>query len=158
MRPKSTELMKGMQGALMTYILPEMQSDYARTGLMLMQALLGVAINDIDDAAQNLVDENAALRSLAGEAAGVLAENPLVGHEALAGELQTLASGHDNSVRLSALRSGNDDLRRAVAELGAALVGSTSPQHVELRAGVVAHLRQELERLPHNLMGARADG
>lgn len=158
MKPNSVELLQGVQGALMTYILPEVQSDYARTELMLVNVLLGIAANDVDGAAQGLVDDNAALRSLAGEAASVLESAQLAEAGGLAGDLAELASSGDASVRLSDLSAANDRLRDAIGRLGAALVDSDAQEHITLRAKVVERLRAELAAKPHDLMGARSDG
>ena len=77
MRPTATEVLQGIQGALATYVQPEVQSDYAQTELMLIQMLLGVVVQGYDDAAQNLVEDNAAMRSFAGDAAQLLQATPL---------------------------------------------------------------------------------
>ena len=68
MRPNSVEILQGIQGTLMTYVQPEVQGDYARTELMLVNILLGIVANAWDGAAQGLVDDNAALRDLVGDA------------------------------------------------------------------------------------------
>lgn len=158
MRPNSAELLRGIQGALTTYILPEVQSDYARTEFLLVQMLLGLVVQGYDDAAQNLVDDNAALRSLAGEAAQVLATTPLAQPGTLADELRQLSGETDASVRLSELTAANDRLRDAIGRVGVLLQGETSKEHVGLRTAIIEHLHRELERLPHDLMGPRADG
>ncbi len=158
MRPNSAELLQGIQGTLTTYILPEVQSDYARTELMLVQMLLGIVVQGCDDAAQRLVDDNAALRSLAGEAARVLNKAPLAESEALVEELGQLAGETDASVRLSELTAANDRLRDAVGRVGVLLQGQTSQEHVGLRAAIIEQLHRELARLPHDIMGPRSDG
>ncbi len=158
MRPNSAELLQGIQGALATYILPEVESDYAKTELMLVQMLLGVVVQGYDGAAQNLVDDNAALRSLAGEAAQVLMTAPLAGSEALVEELGQLAGETDASVRLSELTAANDKLRDAIGRVGVLLQGGTSPEYIGLRTVIIEHLHRELERLPHDMMGPRSDG
>ena len=158
MRPNSAELLQGIQGTLTTYILPEVQSDYARTEFMLVQMLLGIVIRGYDDAAQSLVDDNAALRSLAGEAARVLNTAPIGASEALAAELEQLSGATDASVRLSDLTAANDSLRDAIGRVGVLLQGETSQEHVGLRTAIIEHLQRELERLPHDLMGPRSDG
>ncbi len=158
MRPNSVETLQGIQGALMTYVQPEVQSDYVRTELMLINILLGNVARDLDDAAQRFVEANAALRALVGDAAEVLNSNELDGAGGLPLELETLAGETDGSVRISELSAANDRLRDAVARLGALLQGSEEPALVELRSRVIDYLQKELEPLPHNLMGARADG
>ena len=158
MRPNSAELLRGIQGTLTTYILPEVQSDYARTELMLVQMLLGIVVQGYDDAAQGLVDGNAALRSLAGEAARVLNTAPIGASEALAAELEQLSKETDASVRLSELTAANDRLRDAIGRVGVLLQGATSQEHMGHRRAIIEHLHRELERLPHDLMGPRSDG
>ncbi|MCH7580897.1 MAG: hypothetical protein IIB22_11690 [Chloroflexi bacterium] len=158
MRPNSAELLRGIQGTLTTYILPEVQSDYARTELMLVQMLLGIVVQGYDDAAQGLVDGNAALRSLAGEAAQVLNTAPIGASEALAAELEQLSKETDASVRLSELTAANDRLRDAAGRVGVLLQGATSQEHMGLRTAIIEHLQRELARLPHDLMGPRSDG
>ena len=158
MRPNSVELLQGIQGALATYILPEVQGDYARTELMLVQLLLGIVAQGYDDAAQNLVDDNAALRSLSGEAARVLTTAPIADSATLADQLAMLAEEMDASVRLSELTAANDKLREAIGRVGVLTRDQTAPEHVGLRKAVIDLLQRELEKLPHNLMGPRSDG
>ncbi len=158
MRPNSAELLQGIQGSLTTYILPDLQTDFVRTELMLVQMLLGIVVQGYDDAAQNLVDDNAALRSLAAEAARVLNKAPLGESQALAGELEQLSGETDGSVRLSELTAANDRLRDGIGRVGVLLQGETSELHGALRTAVIDLLQQELEKLPHNLMGPRSDG
>lgn len=158
MRPNSAELLQGIQGTLTTYILPDVQSDYARTELMLVQMLLGIVVEGCDDAAQRLVDDNAALRSLAGEAAQVLMTAPLAESEALVEELGQLAGETDASVRISELTAANNKLRDVIGRVGVLLQGEMSPEHIGLRTAIIEQLHRELERLPHDIMGPRSDG
>ncbi len=158
MRPNSAELLQGIQGSLSTYILPDLQTDFARTELMLVQMLLGVVVQGYDDAAQGLVDDNAALRSLAADAAQVLHSAPLGDSEALAERLQQLSKETDASVRLSELTEANDRLRDAIGRVGVLLQSEMSQEHAGLRTAIIEHLHRELERLPRNLMGPRSDG
>ena len=158
MRPNSVEVLQGIQGTLMTYVQPEVQSDYARTELMLVNMLLGIVANAWDGSAQLLVDDNAALRDLVGDAAKVLGSQPVDGAGELRDELAALASETDTSVRISDLSSANDRLRDAVARLGVLLQGSATQEHVELRANIIERLQEELDTLPRDLMGTRSDG
>ena len=158
MRPTATEVLQGIQGALATYVQPEVQSDYAQTELMLIQMLLGVVVQGYDDAAQNLVDDNAAMRSLAGDTAQVLQATPLAGAKALAEELGQLSKETDASVRVSELTAANGKLRDAMGRLGVLLQDSAIKEHASLRASIIERLHHELEMQPHNMMGPRADG
>ncbi len=158
MRPNSAEVLQGVQGALMTYVMPEVQSDFVRTELMLIQMLLGIVANGWDGAAQRLVDDNAALRSLASDAAAVLRADPIDGTAQLPDELDVLAGETDASIRISELSTTNDRLRDPVARLGVLLQDAALPEPVELRTKVIEHLQQELAALPHDVLGPRADG
>ncbi len=158
MRPNSVEVLQGIQGTLMTYVQPEVQSDYATTELMLVNMLLGIVATGWDGAAQRLVDDNAALRDLVGDAAKVLETQPVDGAGDLLDELATLAAETDTSVRISDLSAANDRLRGAVARLGVLLQSSAIQEHVELRASVIENLQRQLESLPRDLMGPRSDG
>jgi hypothetical protein len=150
MRPSGEELLRGVQGTLLTYVLPELQTEYARTELMLAHVLIGIVASEWDTNAQQLIDDNAALRGLCGQGAEALAG------EAIADELRALAAGSDSSLRLSELMVSNDELRSAIGRLGVML--QSAPGNAELRAAVIERLRLEAERASRNLMGPRADG
>ena len=149
MRPNAEEVLRGVAVSLMTYVLPEVESAYARTQLGIIAALLGVAANDWDGSAQRLVDDNASLRTLAARAADEPASGPL------RDELRALAGETDVSVRVSDLSASNARLRDVVARLGARVVNDeTSP----LRADVIEMLRTDAEARTVSLMGPRSDG
>jgi hypothetical protein len=156
MRPNGEEVLRGVQNSLLTYVLPEVQSEYARTQVMLVYALLGIVGAQSDGAAQWLVDDNAALRELAGRGADALAGEPA--HAELGDALGSLAQGNDASVRLSELSAANGQLRAAIAQLGVAAQGSDSEPLRSLRAQVIDSLRVEAESRSFALMGPRADG
>ena len=154
MRPNGEELLRGVQSSLTTYVLPELQTAYARTELMLVQALLGILASEWDSGAQRLVDDNAALRELALRGAEALDS----ADAALAGELRSLAGESDPSLRLSDLSAANGRLRGAIGRLGALLEGTDTPALGELRAAVIEHLRVDAESRSRSLLGPRADG
>lgn len=151
MRPNSEELLRGVQSSLITYVLPELQSEYARTELMLAHVLLGIVAGEWEGAAQQLIDDNAALRDLAARAAAVTGAP-------IADELRSLSSEADATLRLSELSSANDRLRDAIGRLGVALQDADAAPLRELRAAVIERLRLEAERSSRHLMGPRADG
>ena len=154
MRPNGEELLRGVQSSLTTYVLPELQTAYARTELMLVQALLGILASEWDSGAQRLVDDNAALRDLALRGAEALDSAAA----ALAGELRSLAGETDPSLRLSDLSTANGRLRGAIGSLGVLLEGADTPALGELRAAVIEHLRADAESRSRSLLGPRADG
>jgi hypothetical protein len=148
MRPNAEELLKGAQRAMVTYLLPELQTDFARTELMLTTTLLTIAANQWDGAAQSLVDDNAALRALAGRAAEAPGTDA-----ALADELRTLANAVDPSVRISELSATNAALRDALGRYAVA-----ADDGDDVRGAIVAHLRHDAEAHSIYLLGPRADG
>jgi hypothetical protein len=150
MRPNAEEVLRGVQGSLLTYVLPEVQTEYARTQVMLTYALLGIVAQQADSAAQRLVDDNAALRALAERGAGALDGDPA--HVDLSEALGSLARGSDASVRISELSVANGQLRAAIAQLAAATADAG------LRSDVLSHLRAEVDARSFALMGPRADG
>ena len=154
MRPNTEELLRGLQGSLLTYVFPELQTDHGRTELMLTYALLGIAANEVDGAAQRLVDDNIAMRALARDAAGAL--TPL--DAGLAAELRALADETDASVRISTLVSANARLRDAIGRAGVLLEERNEPSLRELRAAIIAHLRAEAQQRNHEVLGPRSDG
>ena len=154
MRPNAEEVLRGVQSSLLTYVLPEVQTEYARTEVMLVSALLGIVAAQSDGAAQRLADDNASLRELAGRGAQALAGDPA--HAELAEALGSLANGSDASVRLSELSAANGQLRAAIAQLGAAAQDNASL--AGLRQEVLDSLRLEAESRAFALMGPRADG
>jgi hypothetical protein len=156
MRPNGEEMLRGIQAALMTYVLPELQSAFARSELLITVALLGIVAGEYDSAAQRLADGNAALRELARRGADTLGDAAET--RGLSDELRTLAAGSDGSLRLSELSAGNDRLRAAIARLAVRLQGSDAGPLRDLRAGVIDELRAEAESRSRALMGPRADG
>ena len=154
MRPNAEEVLRGVQSSLVNYVLPEVQTEYARTEVMLVSALLGIVAAQCDGAAQRLVDDNASLRELAGRGGEALAGEPA--HAELAEALGSLANGSDASVRLSELSAANGQLRAAIAQLGAAAQENASL--AGLRQEVLDSLRLEAESRSFALMGPRADG
>lgn len=145
MRPNAEELLRGIQASLLTYVLPEVQSPYARSELMVVSALLSIVADSYDGAAQELVEDNAGLRELARRGA----ESDI---DDLANELRTLASASDDSARVSDLARANEALREAITRLAIALDDDD-----QLRAAIVDGLRKEAEARPA-LLGPRADG
>lgn len=156
MRPNGDEVLRGVQSSLLTYILPELQTAYARTELTIVQALLGIVAGEWDGAAQRLVDDNRSLRELARRGAEALASQDDAAE--LADEVRSLAEETDPSLRLSDLSAANGRLRDALGRLGAHLEGAEAPALRELRAALIERLRAEAESRALPLLGPRADG
>jgi hypothetical protein len=154
MRPSTEELLRGLQGSLLTYVLPELQTNHARTELMLTYALLGIAASEVDGAAQRVVDDNVAMRALASDAGDALASID----SALAAELRACAAETEGSLRISDLARANARLRDAIGRAGAALEGRPEEALRDLRSAIITHLLAEAEARNHLVLGPRSDG
>ena len=157
MRPTEAEVLRGIQGTLATYILPEVQTEHTRLEVMLVIAVLGAVAGELDGAAQRLVEDNGALRDLARRGADALNGSDAE-TSSLAEELRRLAGENDASVRLSELSSSNDRLHAAIGRLGALAETSDVPSMRELRSTIIGRLRAETESRALSLLGPRADG
>jgi len=156
MRPNNEEVLRGVAGALVAHVLPEVQSAYARAQLMFSATVLGVVANGIDGAAQQLVDGNAALRALALHAAEALPDES--GASELGDELRALGAGADASLRLSELSAASGRLLDAIGRLGALLETSDIPALRSLRDDLIEALRAHTDARAVSLLGPRADG
>ena len=153
MRPNGEELLRGLQGTLMTYVLPEVHSEHARLEVMLAVAMLGVLADEWDGAAQRLAENNDALRSLAASAAGALDS-----HDAgdLVRQLRALAEERDVSLRISDLTETNDRLKDALVRAWA--LARRNGVALDLAVDIVERLRAQTEARALSLLGPRADG
>ena len=147
MRPNTEEVLRGVQRSLVTYILPELQSRYAQTQLMIVAGLLGMAADGWDTEAQRLVDDNASWRALTARAAEALSSRD----GALARELRVLAQQSDASLLLTELSSANVRLRAALAKAASVADGA-------LRLEIIHRLREHTEAHSQSILGPRADG
>jgi hypothetical protein len=146
------ETLRGIQGALLTFLLPELQSEYARSELMLAYAMLGMAADEWDGAVQTLVDDNAALRVLLATASESLTE---AGDADLARELRAFAADQDSSLRIGDLAAANARLRDAVGRLAVVIEASDVAVLRGLRSDVIEYLRREAEGRARSLLGPR---
>ena len=161
MHPNGEELLRGVLGTLATHVMPEVQTAHAQIQMALVLRLLGIAADEMDGVAQRLVDDNAALRELAGRGADALASaGDAAGPEgaSLADELRSLADESDPSVRLSDLHAANDRLHSAVGRLGILAQGGDAPALRETRDAIIACLREAAESRALYMLGPRADG
>ncbi len=82
MRPTGVEAIRGIQGALMSVIAPELQSMFAQDTGQTLQMLLESLANEWDTAAETLVGDNRRLVDLLTQARAALSSLP-AGHEGL---------------------------------------------------------------------------
>lgn len=114
MRPYPEEVLKAIQTGVMTHFLPELTSSYAQAQFAFAMLLFTVAQRDYDSAVPDLLEANAALRSLLGAVAAAL---PAVDRDDARAAAEAIAAlpAPAGSLRLSDLRAENDALRAAFA-------------------------------------------
>lgn len=105
---------KGVGALLRDRILPEIGDNYAANMARMATSVLSISANWADNAAALRVAENAAIRALLGEAAGLL-------DGGLAGRLAEAAQSVDPGLRVSELDGENHRLRLLLVEAQAVL-------------------------------------
>lgn len=149
MRPDNVEIIRGLQGHLMTVVAPELRSQFAQDSLQTVQMLLELLANDLDTAAESLAKDNRTLRELLSQARQALSAVP--GGDALAGEIDAaLAEEDEGALAVSALSERNRRLRGALERLLVACEGSLGEPGWEpllpVRAAAYRHLREVAAR------------
>jgi hypothetical protein len=130
-------LASGAQGMIDSSVLGRLEG-YAAASAGAFGMTLMILGQQLDDAAERLCEENAALRSLLGEAA------PRVGGK-LGDRLAAAASASDESLRVSVLQDGNDVLRALLIELHA-WVEEAGDAAADLDAAIWSELLASTER------------
>jgi hypothetical protein len=146
MRPNADEVLRGVQASLLANVLPEVQTEYTRTQVMIIYALLGIVGVQWDSGPQRALEDNASLRELADRAAEEVANGRF------AQELRSLAA-EEPSLRLSEIAAANATLAAALAR-----VAAEEPELIALRSEIIDWLRADAESRSYALMGPRADG
>jgi len=145
-RPVGTEALRGLQAALMSAILPELQTQFAQDASQTMQMLLESLIGEWDAAVENLHADNQRLRDLLARASAVIlaAESPGEQLESLAREVEDgLAAPGADSLLVSALSEENRSLRALLERVIVACeeMGGESGPLGPVRSEMYAHLR-----------------
>ena len=107
--------LRGVLDTLQNRITPALTDSFAAETARLAGLVLTITTNGIDDAAAIRIAENAAMRALFRDAAGVVADAGLAGKLAAAGRAET--SGY----KLSELDRDNSQLRSLLVELHVAV-------------------------------------
>ena len=156
MRPYPEEIQRAVQMVMMSHFAPELTSAYSQRELGIVMLLFSIIQRDYDTAVPDLIEQNARLRKLLGDASQALAA--LDRDDARAGR-ETIAAlpGATDSLRLSALRAEHDALRGALSALApliepAADDPSLAPLR-EVRAKVFAHLAADAKRRSVPVLG-----
>lgn len=131
MRPSSRQIIESIQWELDTRVGPEVQSDWARSSLRSIAALLSHLAARVDLEAELLVADNADMRALLGEVTPVLAP------------LEVVVPDESHSHVLSELVGENEALREQIDRALRVLLERGPPDAL---TKVVAFLQRQLER------------
>lgn len=126
--------------ALMADVAPHVQPAYRQAGAMSAGVLLTCLREELDRVAERRIDENAALRALFRDGAGV------VGDAALGERLAAAAAGEGSGYRISQLDADNAALRALLVELHAAVEGQEGAAARDLEARIWRELAASTER------------
>jgi hypothetical protein len=107
--------LRGVLDMLQNRITPALNDSFAAEGARLAGLVLAIITNGIDDAAAIRIAENAAIRALFRDAAGV------VGDPGLAGKLQLAGGAEGSGYKLSELDADNGQLRGLLVDLHVAV-------------------------------------
>ncbi len=118
-RPAADEIIRGVQHSIGAQLIPELAAPYAVAQAGYAAHVLSAVLAQVDGAAQQLADDNAALRALCMEAATMVTARDA----GLAGSLRQAAQQHDADIRLSTLAAANDRLRALAAQLAPLAAG-----------------------------------
>lgn len=134
MKPDIPAVLAELAGLVARNAVPDVDPAERAGALGLSAALLGLAAEAWDGAAQRLVEENRALRALLASAGDWASRDAW------------LAEGGDDDLRISALSAMNARLRAALIDLHAAVERDPSPEARELEAEIWEELRRSTER------------
>ena len=134
MKPDVPAVLAELAGLVARNAVPGVDPAERAGALGLSAVLLGMAAEAWDGAAQRLVEENRALRTLLTSAGD------------RAGRDAWLAEGDDDDLRILALSATNARLRAALIDLHAAVERDPSPEARELEAQIWEELRLSTKR------------
>jgi hypothetical protein len=141
-KPDIPAVLAEIAGLAVRNAAPDVDPAERAGALGLSAALLSMAAEAWDGAAQRLVEENRAVRTLLADAGEC------------AGENASLASGADDDLRIAALSADNARLRAALIALHEAVEGDEAPEARDLESRIWKELRLSTER--RRLSGALA--
>ena len=122
MRPTPVEVIRGLQAALATIVLPEVSSRYAQAQVLYTVMILDMLTREWEEGAQLFVDDIQGVRALLDRGSDLLKR---VGEETGDGELVSLADGlridgvdGESSYRMADLMAESNRLREQLITLG----------------------------------------
>lgn len=134
MKPDIPAVLAELAGLVARNAAPDLDPAERAGALSLSAALLGMAAEAWDGAAQRLVEENRALRALLSDA------GDRKGRDA------ALAGAEDEDLRISVLSAANARLRAGLIALQAAVEAEDSPEARALESRIWQELRLSTER------------
>ena len=134
MKPDVPAVLMELAGLVARNAMPDVHPADRAGALGLSAALLGLAAQAWDGAAQNLVTENRAIRAI------------LARGGAFAPDVVGLADGVDDDLRISVLSAENARLRAGLIALQVAVEGRNAPEAQALDAAIWAELVASTER------------
>lgn len=140
MKPDVPVVMRGLFGTMLMEIAPNLTAEYSAGSIGIMSMMIFMTAEEYDRAAEIRAAENAEMRALFAEAAGLVAD------AALKAKLSEAAKGRDASLRVSALDKDNSALAGLLIELQAHMEESTAPWSAGLEARIWNYLVAAADR------------
>lgn len=140
MIPEPNHALQIIMGTLMMDVAPNMRDEYRQANVNLLAFAAMLIATEYDRAADVRVNENREMRELFARAAGVLEDAEL------RGRLATAASGSDPDLRVSQLTAANNELRRLLIELHAAVEEQGTRESALMAHEIWGFLRRASER------------
>ncbi|MFN4354916.1 hypothetical protein [Parvibaculum sp.] len=140
MKPDVPVVMRGLFGTMLMEIAPNLTAEYSAGSIGIMSMMIFMTADEYDRAADIRAAENAEMRALFAEAAGLVAD------AALKAKLSEAAKGRDASLRVSALDRDNSVLAGLLIELQAHAEESTALWSAGLEARIWDYLVAAADR------------
>ena len=122
MRPTPVEVIRGLQTALATIVLPEVRPRYAQAQVIYTAMILDMLVREWEEGAQVFIDDNRGMRELLDRGSDLLKR---LGEEtgdaelaSLADNLRTDGGGGESSYRPADLMAETNRLRERLTTLG----------------------------------------
>lgn len=146
MAPDVDAALRTIMMTLLTEIGPQIGGDYPKASVQMIAVASLFMADEYDRAAELRVWENDAMRRLLRDHADKVVDRDLQQR------LRDAAQGQDESLRISALRAGNAELKRRLIELQAALEEISGAAARDALRDIVAFLREAAGRRTLKLM------
>jgi hypothetical protein len=140
MKPEVDLVMQGLAFTLLTEVIPDLHAEYSLGDVAVIAASMLVAAQEYDRAADIRAAENAEMRALFAEAAGMVED------AGLRARLREASETRDGSLRVSSLNETNDRLKALLIELQAHAEQSRANWAPALEKRIWAHLVEAVGR------------